>query len=479
MASAGNIILNLPTGGRGPYRVAPQGTVFRALPSRALQNTAAVMGILKQAKDVADMVAPFISQEYQPPVQQGEIAAQRLDTAQQELAAAQQQLKQTQKTFQPMSVEDASVQQMLRANEMLQAAQTPEQVAEAQRLYAQSQESQAAAKDIQQARASMLQAQQERIDPLAQRVALERQAVAEAPPVLPMFNTLAEAEASIRSALMSGNFEEAQQMLAGLEYSPLIDIPRATKIGEIPVEPRRQAAIADMMKRLRIPSELTPARQSLQQQQLDVRQAAIDASRARTEAMVARAKADREARAKLAEEKQAADELKRREEYERKVTLVGIKQANKLEELEKRDLSKKELADINNLAQLKRARLQAWSRTKVARLNNDVRLITASMQGETATRNRAQRRLNKLLTGNSNAKPDVLKRQLTMRLMQATANKKKYEELAKQLEGQTGAKLPEIAAKIASAKAAKEGAETLINLINKKLDSMNATLFRK
>ena len=87
MASAGNIILNLPTSGRGPYRVAPQGTVFRALPSRALQNTAAVMGILKQAKGIADMVAPFLSQEYQPPVQQGEIAAQQLKAAQE---AAQQ-----------------------------------------------------------------------------------------------------------------------------------------------------------------------------------------------------------------------------------------------------------------------------------------------------------------------------------------------------------------------------------------------------
>lgn len=256
MATAGNIILNLGRTPTGRYVVRPQGRLFAAAKEEdPMRTVSGLMTTLKQAKGIADMVAPFLSQEYQPPVQQGEIAAQRLDTAQQELAAAQQQLQQTQKTLQPMPVEDASVQQMLRANEMLQAAQTPEQVAEAQRLYAQSQESQAAAKDIQQARASMLQAQQERIDPLMQRVALERQAVAEAPPMLPMFQTLAEADAALEAASAARDVDRYNQIVAGLQYSPLTDIPLAKTIGDINPLQRRQKAIADLVKRHRV----TPA----------------------------------------------------------------------------------------------------------------------------------------------------------------------------------------------------------------------------
>jgi len=333
MASAGNIILNLPTGGRGPYRVAPQGTVFRALPSRALQNTAAVMGILKQAKDVADMVAPFISQEYQPPLQQGEIAAQQLKAAQE----SAKQLQRTQATeaalatplpaqvgemAQPLPSVDRQIESMedpvaklLRANEMLQEATTSSEVDEAQRLYRQYQDMAAgrpvrgldtmsqlsltgqeqlplglstpvSREALRQQAMGMPEAapldtaaldpaglqqlmQQQQTLGAQQDIAQAQQAVAEAPQILPTFQTLAEADAALEAASAARDVNRYNQIVAGLQYSPLVDIPAAQTIGDINPFQRRQRAIAELMKRHKIVPP-KPLMTAYQQQALDI-----------------------------------------------------------------------------------------------------------------------------------------------------------------------------------------------------------------
>lgn len=287
MASAGNIILNLPTGGKGPYRVAPQGRVFYAQPPQTMQNIAGTLRLVQEAKKVADAVAPFLASEYRPPEQQIDIAQRRSEQAQKELEAAKLRQIQTAKGLVLPPVADPSVQKMLRANEMLQQAQTPEQLAEAQRLYAESQaeskDLQSAASDIAQARRAMMEARKEEIDPAAQRAAFERQSLAAAPPRLPTFDTLAQAEAAIAQAKATGNYQAIGPMLQGLQYSALRDVAPSNAMETMNPLIARRNAIQAMLQRLKLPAELTPQRAALQRSAQDIARSGVAARREATE----------------------------------------------------------------------------------------------------------------------------------------------------------------------------------------------------
>ena len=344
MASAGNIILNLPTGGKGPYRVAPQGRVFYAQPPQTMQNIAGTLKLVQEAKKVADAVAPFLASEYRPPEQQIDIAQRRSEQAQKELEAARSRQIQTAKGVDLPPVADPGVQKMLRANEMLQQAQTPEQLAEAQRLYAESQaeskDLQSAASDIAQARRAMMEARKEEIDPAAQRAAFERQSLAAAPPRLPTFDTLAQAEAAIAQAKAMGNYQAIGPMLQGLQYSALRDVAPSNAMETMNPLIARRNAIQGMLQRLKLPAELTPQRASLQRSAQDIARSGVAARREATEqrreatqqrrdavaAANARQKAEIEARKAAAKADAKAKKDLQTDLYDRKIELEKEKQ---------------------------------------------------------------------------------------------------------------------------------------------------------
>jgi hypothetical protein len=355
MATAGNIILNLGRTPTGRYVVRPQGRLFAAAKEEDPMKTASgLMTILKQAKGVADMVAPFLSQEYQPPLQQGEIAAQQLKAAQEAAQQAKAQAADIGAQPLPLAPGLGSTQQQLQQSlgvtpgaglgpSVLQlapdvAAQLPqaplppvgvgsmpdpgkfgfESPVPGMTLGGPSEQQYLAA---------------EQLAKTGQAVAAAEQAVAESPQALPTFNTIADAETAIRSALMLGDFQTANRMLAGLRYSALTDIPLATEIGEIPAAQRRQKAIADMMKRLRMPSELTPVRAELQRGRQQASLLAIEARNKATEerreavaAANARQKAEIEARKAAAKAAAKAKRDLQTDLYDRKIELEKEKQ---------------------------------------------------------------------------------------------------------------------------------------------------------
>jgi len=287
-----------------------------------------VLSTVQNAKKIADAVAPFLSQEYQPPVQQGEIAAQQLDAAQQAAQQAKAQAADIGAQPLPLAPGLGSTQQQLQQSlgvtpgaglgpRFVQlapdvAAQLPqaplpvdvgpmpdpgkfgfESPVPGMTLGGPNEQQYLAA---------------EQLAKTGQAVAAAEQAVAESPQALPTFNTIADAETAIRSALMLGDFQTVRRMLLGLQYSPLADIPLATTIGEIPAAQRRQKAIADMMKRLRMPSEITPVRAELERGR---QQASLLATEARDRATQQRADAvlalGERQKAALAAQKAAAD----------------------------------------------------------------------------------------------------------------------------------------------------------------------------
>lgn len=344
MADAANILLNLT---RNPYRVQPQPDLFRgrATPDtfgRATRDISSTIAMVQQAKQLADAIAPFLSQEYQPPLQQGEIAAQQLKAAQE----SAKQLQRTQATeaalatplpaqvgemAQPLpsvgrqieSMEDP-VAKLLRANEMLQEATTSSEVDEAQRLYRQYQDMAAgrpvrgldtmpqlsltgqeqlasglstpvSREAMQQQAMGMPEAapldtaaldpaglqqlmQQQQTLGAQQDIAQAQQAVAEAPQMLPTFQTLAEADAALEAASAARDVNRYNQIVAGLQYSPLIDIPAAQTIGDINPFQRRQRAIAELMKRHKVVPP-KPLMTAYQQQALDIQQRRAQISR--------------------------------------------------------------------------------------------------------------------------------------------------------------------------------------------------------
>lgn len=372
MASAGNIILNLPTGGKGPYRVAPQGRVFYAQPPQTMQNIAGTLKLVQEAKKVADAVAPFLASEYRPPEQQIDIAQRRSEQAQKELEAARLRQMQTAKGVDLPPVADPSVQKMLRANEMLQQAQTPEQLAEAQRLYAESQaeskDLQSAASDIAQARRAMMEARKEEIDPAAQRAAFERQSLAAAPPRLPTFDTLAQAEAAIAQAKAMGNYQAIGPMLQGLQYSALRDVAPSNAMETMNPLIARRNAIQGMLQRLKLPAELTPQRAALQRSAQDIARSRVAATKAGIKSREQMAKDEQEWRTKHLEERHLFALGEQDNQFKNQEALIKLR-AELQEKQRNRELTAAEKRQLREIkSRLKTARINAWSRIKASRL---------------------------------------------------------------------------------------------------------------
>lgn len=307
MADAANILLNLT---RNPYRVQPQPNLFRgrATPDtfgKATRDISSTIAMVQQAKQLADAIAPFLAKEYQPPGQQAAQTAQaNMQTAQQAAQTAQADLQQAQQTqqaekfgglmglkqaFTPQAQAqptDAQVDQLLRANEMLQQASTPAQVDAVRQAYQVSQagqqpaptptydvtdkampewQKQQLAQQAQQEAARQQAAQQYRanlqgdvvdaqdaVQDTAAAAKAAQEAAAKAGPILPTFETIADAETAIKAALVKGDFKAVQDMIQGLQYSRLADVRAKDLMESLRPELPRQRAIADLMKRLGI-----------------------------------------------------------------------------------------------------------------------------------------------------------------------------------------------------------------------------------
>lgn len=276
---------------------------------------------------------------------------------------------------------------LLRANEMLQKATTPSEIAEAQRLYnkykstdpgivrqspdrlpeltltGQEQPmlglSTTASRDVMREQAigmpevapidtsaldpaslQQLMQQQQALG-AKQDIVKAQQAVAKAPPMLPTFNTIAEAESAIKSALIDGDMKTARKMVEGLKYSKLTDV-RAKDLFESlnPAVPRKRE-IGAMMKRLNIGRF-----QAIKEQQKG-----REAADARQKAMI-------EARIKAATEK-----------YNREKELIGERAAERRKTNESKHNQVMDQIAAREEGALKRARVAAWAmirRTKIA-----------------------------------------------------------------------------------------------------------------
>ena len=269
---------------------------------------------------------------------------------------------------------NAQVIAMMRANEMLQNATTPEEVAAARQAY-----------EAAQAGQTMLELQNERGQEEAQQEAARREqvlkkremlesqtgeaqtkaeaaskaaqaaqaAAKKAGDVLPTFNTIAEAESAIKSALIDGDMKTARKMVEGLKYSKLTDV-RAKDLFESlnPAVPRKRE-IGAMMKRLNIGRF-----QAIKEQQKG-----REAADARQKAMI-------EARIKAATEK-----------YNREKELIGDRAAERRKTNEKRHNQVMDQIAARNKGALKRARVAAWATVKRAKVSAKGQLDVALQRG--------------------------------------------------------------------------------------------------
>jgi len=277
MASAANIILNLGRGQGRPYWVPKQGNLFVRTEGRdSMKTINNVLSTVQNAKKIADAVAPFFAKDYQPPVQQAEIAAQQLDAAQQAKMSDERRLKQAEKTVEPFqktqSQIDILTQHAADAMNRVNSATNESELAAAKKDF----EIASEALHMAQARSRMSATRGDFRQDLQDRVNRAQKAVSETSR-LPTFQTLAETEAALKSAIASGDYALLSNIVQGIRYSPLSDI-RASDLYESqnPSVPR-QKALAEMWKRIKLPKGMTPY-QLFQQSKFQANEARRQAS---------------------------------------------------------------------------------------------------------------------------------------------------------------------------------------------------------
>ena len=157
-------------------------------------------------------------------------------------------------------------------------------------------------------------------------------------------------------------------MLQGLQYSALRDVAPSNAMETMNPLIARRNAIQGMLQRLKLPAELTPQRAALQRSAQDIDRSRVAAMKAGIKSREQMAKDEQEWRTKHLDEKHLYTLAEQDNRFNNEKTLIE-RRAELREKQKDRELTAAENQQRKRLdAQIKIARINAWSRIKASRL---------------------------------------------------------------------------------------------------------------